>query len=718
MKKLLAIALLLAAPLAAAQNFLTVAGSNTYGYGNALLPSGSLIFTATDSHGAPISYQAGGGGQVVRYPTTCSITNGAVAAGCLIANVSVSNPANFCYAVQIVDAANTLVLGGPQSGYNCVQPQAINFWCSAGTCNFDQYIPNIPTALTMLLPLPTAHSIGGVYAFTCGGGQVSNGILATGLSSCVPNGGGGGSTPGGPPLALQYNNSGALGGTSVLGTNGVDTLTGAGNTAVLNGSGISLTALGGAAGYGALALGNAAGGAQLSATGTGNALTLGGLLYNFSLGSLNLQAGMVNPSGGTAYVYGSPLQVGVNGGTGVGAVSAGLNITGSGSFFVGPFTVPSGATLTVASGGSLVCASGATCPSSTAAGTAGQLPYYAANGNALGPDTRLTDNGSSLTYTGSNGMAAGKYASSNPTASMLLQSPVPLALPSPTASLTESTPGADGNWWDSNNGGAFYRRQLASAASPVTGALVAYDSLGHTTPATSSAPALSLYLGSPGSANGLLCFYGATGTGAASCLQSVGSFLNNTTIGVPDFLVNTTLAATTGTLTPGDCADVSTNLTIQDAGRACGSVVNQMVLSAAYTNSTATPTAIFTTQPLAANQVATVECRGLWQAASGGYFGFGMTGPASPVTVTYTFAKTNALSAGAPTVLEYDSPGTGSGYPAGIGETAAGTAATNMAFSIIIGIINGANAGAVAITGVTASGDQLTVEPGSWCKQQ
>jgi hypothetical protein len=118
-KKLLGF-LLLACSLAGAQNYLTVTGSNTRGYGNALLPAGSLTFTATDSHGNPISYQAGGGGQVVRYPITCPIVNGVISSGCQVANVSVSNPANFCYSVQIVDAGNKIVLGGPQSGYQHV----------------------------------------------------------------------------------------------------------------------------------------------------------------------------------------------------------------------------------------------------------------------------------------------------------------------------------------------------------------------------------------------------------------------------------------------------------------------------------------------------------------------------------------------------------------------------------------------------------------------
>jgi hypothetical protein len=390
MKKLLLIFLLLASSLAGAQNYLTVTGSNTRGYGSALLPAGSLTFTATDSHGNPISYQAGGGGQVVRYPITCPIVNGAVSAGCQVANVSVSNPANFCYAVQIVDSANKIVLGGPQSGYQCVQPQTSNSWCNAGACDFDQLVPNIPTALTMLLPTPTPLSIGGVYAATCTAGLVSNGTLTTGLPSCVA-GGGGGSSPGGLQGQLQYYAAGGvLGGISGWSTDGVDTLTGSNNSLVLNGTGISFQALGGASGTGGFFLG--ASGAEIFSFGTGNSLILGSAspAYNYNLSNEHLLSGVVNPSGNTTYVYGSPLQVGVNsGGSGVNSVSDGFNITSSGTSVVGPLNVPSGTTLTIQSGGTLACASGSTCPGVSVSGGSftNNLPILGASGTAIKSDT-------------------------------------------------------------------------------------------------------------------------------------------------------------------------------------------------------------------------------------------------------------------------------------------------------------------------------------------
>src|SRR5271155_5276310 len=127
MRKLLL--LLLSLPAFAQANWINVTAANIHGGSNTLLPAGNITFTATDNTGAPISYQAGGGGQVVSYPTTCSIVNGTIALQCLVANVSVSNPSNFCYSVAITNSSNQLVLGGPSSGYTCVQPQTSNSWC-------------------------------------------------------------------------------------------------------------------------------------------------------------------------------------------------------------------------------------------------------------------------------------------------------------------------------------------------------------------------------------------------------------------------------------------------------------------------------------------------------------------------------------------------------------------------------------------------------------
>lgn len=169
-----------------AQTWLDVTATHIYGGGNALLPAGNITFTATDSQGNPISFQPGGGGQMVTFPVTCPITAGAISGPqCLVANVSVSNPSNFCYSAVITDSLNHLVLGGAASGYTCVQPQTTNTWCSGGFCNFDAYVPNLPAAITALMPPPGLSSLGGIYATSCAG-LIVNGYAVTGQPVCVP----------------------------------------------------------------------------------------------------------------------------------------------------------------------------------------------------------------------------------------------------------------------------------------------------------------------------------------------------------------------------------------------------------------------------------------------------------------------------------------------------------------------------------------------------
>jgi hypothetical protein len=139
------------------------------------------------------------------------------------------------------------------------------------------------------------------------------------------------------------------------------------------------------------------------------------------------------------------------------------------------------------------------------------------------------------------------------------------------------------------------------------------------------------------------------------------------------------------------------------------------MLTSAYTNATTSATTIMSFAVDASTSYV-LRCHGLWKSATGGYFGFGMTGPTTPTLVTYNFVKTNTLSSAAPTRLEYN--GSGASYPTGIGETAVSTAATDMAFDMEIGFTNGTTAGTLAITGLTVSADTLTVEAGSFCVMQ
>ncbi len=60
-------------------------------------------------------------------------------------DTSLANPQNPCYVVTVHTKDGAQVLG---PGYGCVQTAQGNSWCSAGVCNFDNFIPNLaPIAL-------------------------------------------------------------------------------------------------------------------------------------------------------------------------------------------------------------------------------------------------------------------------------------------------------------------------------------------------------------------------------------------------------------------------------------------------------------------------------------------------------------------------------------------------------------------------------------------
>jgi hypothetical protein len=230
--KTLRVLLLLAAVSSFAQSpppFMTVTAANIHGTGNTLLTAGTLLFSPVSSGGVPISYQVGGGGSQISWPTVCTITTGAITGTCQVANVSVTNPSNICFSVAIKDSQNNVVLGGVTSGYTCVQPQTSNFWCTSGSCNFDQYVPNLPSAVTALMPPPTALSIGGIYSVTCVSPNYVTGYDTTGRPICSTPAGTGGTVNNSGPLTNNQIVLGAGGTTIAVGDLTGDTATSGSN---------------------------------------------------------------------------------------------------------------------------------------------------------------------------------------------------------------------------------------------------------------------------------------------------------------------------------------------------------------------------------------------------------------------------------------------------------------------------------------------------------
>jgi hypothetical protein len=206
-----------------AQNFVTVSSSLiNNGQGNSgpnLLQAGTIIFLAVNTQGQAISYQAGGGGQVISWPVVCPITNGAFS--CALANGSLTNPANICFQVTVKDVNNNTVIGGtnPNSGYQCVQTATTNFWCSAGTCDFDTYFPQANGIPIVPLPPPSSLSLGGVYAESCAAGEFVLGYATTGAPICstVNWTSGSGAPTSTPAVGSLYTNiAGTFGSTNTL----------------------------------------------------------------------------------------------------------------------------------------------------------------------------------------------------------------------------------------------------------------------------------------------------------------------------------------------------------------------------------------------------------------------------------------------------------------------------------------------------------------------
>ena len=119
---------------ALAQNFTAFSASNIQNLQGTKLVSGTLYIQGTDQNNTPISFQCGGGGQVVRTPYTATITTGA------IVTFNVCNPANtipagIYYHVWVVDqTSGSSTYGQTILNYGLVQ------WNGA-TFNFDNYTP-------------------------------------------------------------------------------------------------------------------------------------------------------------------------------------------------------------------------------------------------------------------------------------------------------------------------------------------------------------------------------------------------------------------------------------------------------------------------------------------------------------------------------------------------------------------------------------------------
>jgi hypothetical protein len=172
-----------------AQNMTTFSAANIMDATGAKLATGKLYLQATDQNGTPISYQCGGGGQVVRTPHSTAITTGA------IISFSVCNPANtlpagIFYHIWAVDLTTASATYG-QSVLNYGQVQ----W-NGGTFNLDAYTPAGNTSP------PSGYSVTGNMGIN-GNLNVTGYIGSLGIGGPVgPAGPTGPTGPTGPPGAV------------------------------------------------------------------------------------------------------------------------------------------------------------------------------------------------------------------------------------------------------------------------------------------------------------------------------------------------------------------------------------------------------------------------------------------------------------------------------------------------------------------------------------
>jgi hypothetical protein len=116
------------------------------------LPAGIICFAATggESTGYRIGSTGQAGGTICRDVGNGAILttlNGTVIGPMMLADTQLSAPENMCFAATVRDPAGNYCIGAPgarPSGYSCVQPTANNSWCASGTCDFDNYVPNLP----------------------------------------------------------------------------------------------------------------------------------------------------------------------------------------------------------------------------------------------------------------------------------------------------------------------------------------------------------------------------------------------------------------------------------------------------------------------------------------------------------------------------------------------------------------------------------------------
>lgn len=136
--------------------YTTVSGTQLVDASGTTIKSALISFTPTLANGQPTGFRVNGGGQSVASAIWASVKNGAFTV--ILADTSLTSPMNICYSVKVFKRSdNSLLLGGPKSGYDRFQPRgaAYNF------DNFNPLVPVLQTAKTLPAAVIVADSATG-----------------------------------------------------------------------------------------------------------------------------------------------------------------------------------------------------------------------------------------------------------------------------------------------------------------------------------------------------------------------------------------------------------------------------------------------------------------------------------------------------------------------------------------------------------------------------
>jgi hypothetical protein len=208
-----ALAALLLLPCAFAQTgYVTMTAANLIDQsgGGATITNATATFCLVNAGGTPIGVHIGSssGGQAAPRCLSVPVSSG-VLTGTLV-DTNLSNPQNPCYQLTVTDnTSGDLVLGGPGSGYSCLQPQwteSSPMSCVAGVCSLDSYTPTGTPGLM--------QAVGA--AGPAGPQGLSGSVSATGAANTLQRGNGAGGLSTTPAAATADDNGKITSGVSLV----------------------------------------------------------------------------------------------------------------------------------------------------------------------------------------------------------------------------------------------------------------------------------------------------------------------------------------------------------------------------------------------------------------------------------------------------------------------------------------------------------------------